>query len=263
MLGSLLQGLYFYAFLQKAVGYGACRRTETFDKISLPCGATRYLRRDEQCSSARQERLFPIIRVKRPSFRGRPIEELSKSSIWLTTPMQQRSKSRFICDWLSATAGRPYESVFYAFLQKAVGYGACRRTETFDKISLPCGATRYLRRDEQCSSARQERLFPIIRVKRPSFRGRPIEELSKSSIWLTTPMQQRSKSRFICDWLSATAGRPYESVFYASRGKWIKANGSTLRPNRQVDLPTSPVYGFCNPNRRFGQNLTLEKGGFI
>ena len=31
-------------------------------------------------------------------------EELSKSVIWLTTPMQQRSKSRFICDWLSATA---------------------------------------------------------------------------------------------------------------------------------------------------------------
>ena len=31
-------------------------------------------------------------------------EELSKSSIWYTTPMQQRSKSRFICDWLRATA---------------------------------------------------------------------------------------------------------------------------------------------------------------
>ena len=24
---------------------------------------------------------------------------------------------------------------------------------------------------------------------------------------------------------------------------------------------TSPVYGFCDPNRRFGQNLTLGKGG--
>ncbi|GEM_PF-7010152 len=24
---------------------------------------------------------------------------------------------------------------------------------------------------------------------------------------------------------------------------------------------TSPVYGFCNPNHRFGQNLTLGKGG--
>ena len=34
-------------------------------------------------------------------------EELSKSVIWLTTPMQQRSKSRFICDWLSATAAAP------------------------------------------------------------------------------------------------------------------------------------------------------------
>ena len=38
--------------------------------------------------------------------RGLTAEELSKSMIWYTTPMQQRSKNRFICDWLSATAYR-------------------------------------------------------------------------------------------------------------------------------------------------------------
>ncbi len=38
---------------------------------------------------------------------GEGLEELSKSVIWHTTPMQQRSKSRLICDWLSATALLP------------------------------------------------------------------------------------------------------------------------------------------------------------
>ena len=32
-------------------------------------------------------------------------EELSKSMIWYTTPMQQRSKSGLIRSWLSATVG--------------------------------------------------------------------------------------------------------------------------------------------------------------
>ncbi len=32
---------------------------------------------------------------------------MSKSVIWLTIPMQQRSKNRQACDWLSATALLP------------------------------------------------------------------------------------------------------------------------------------------------------------
>ena len=47
------------------------------------------------------------INLNVPKLQGRAFEELSKSVIWFTTPMQQRSKSRFICDWLSATAGTP------------------------------------------------------------------------------------------------------------------------------------------------------------
>ena len=58
-----------------------------------------------------------------------------------------------------------------------------------------------------------------------------VEELSKSLIWLTTPMQQRSKSGFIRDWLSATAkGDKYQctlryrtSIPYG-KGKAVKEN---------------------------------------
>ena len=54
----------------------------------------------------------------------RSFEELSKSSIWYTTPMQQRSKSRFICDWQSATAASlrmtQSESVSFVLFQVAV-----------------------------------------------------------------------------------------------------------------------------------------------
>ena len=61
---------------------------------------------------------------------------MSKSLIWFTTPMHQRSKSRFICDWLSATVAPPETSVKMTHKREAdeacvVGYGACRRTEYY------------------------------------------------------------------------------------------------------------------------------------
>ena len=33
--------------------------------------------------------------------------------------------------------------------------------------------------------------------------------------------------------------------------------------NPQSLRDSSPMYGLCDPNRRFGQNLTLEKGAFV
>ncbi len=42
----------------------------------------------------------------------------------------------------------------------------------------------------------------------------------------------------------------------------IYSDVSTLSHRQQVVGDSSPVYGFCYPNRRFGQNLTLGKGAF-
>ena len=55
----------------------------------------------------RDEQAPPLQKTLQNNCRVRHFKELSKSMIWYTTPMQQRSKSRVICDWLSATA-RPH-----------------------------------------------------------------------------------------------------------------------------------------------------------
>ena len=51
-------------------------------------------------------------------------------------------------------------------------------------------------------------------------------------IWRTTPMQQRSKSGFIRDWLSATAAPPETYPIYTTqtRSRW-----NVYRSNRRIN----------------------------
>ena len=68
------------------------------------------------------------------------------------------------------------------------------------------------------------------------------EELSKSLIWFTTPMQQRSKSEFICDWLSATA-MPTPICKCISN-----ASESSFRNPKHEVLPKTPNSSLLTPH---------------
>ncbi len=75
----------------------------TANKYQFPMGKVKTSERITKIQKRDIKYQFPMGKV----------EELSKSLIWLTTPMQQRSKSGFIRDWLSATAkGDRYQCTF-------------------------------------------------------------------------------------------------------------------------------------------------------
>ena len=70
-----------------------------------------------------------------------------------------------------------------------------------------------------------------------------VEELSKSLIWHTTPMQQRSKSGFIRDWLSATAkGDKYRCTFHYCTS--IPYGKGKVKTEPKCNLPRSFMYQF-------------------
>ena len=75
-------------------------------------------------------------------------------------------------------------------------------------VSIPNGKGKAVYRFYIVTNGKKVYQFPMGKV----------EELSKSLIWHTTPMQQRSKSGFIRDWLSATAKEQhFVFTFYYNR----------------------------------------------
>ena len=73
-------------------------------------------------------------------------------------------------------------------------------------------------------------------------------------IWLTTPMQQRSKSRFICDWLSATVRHPETFPIYpiCARSKSSVLSRGVVNVAPYKSTATSTVGEGLAPPETFG-----------
>ncbi len=160
--------------------------------------------------------------------------------IWLTTPMQQRSKSRHACLRLAKrhcaapAAGRWSQYNSCKGNVRFVGYGACRRTAWQDRL-YPIRRFRSMKRpscsDDQWSSLRKQVFAPRINViltyvsggasSSPtiyvSFASRLHVIATKRAVRRTRVFKRRTLQHSVTPCRGASRRRPLQSAYLLDR----------------------------------------------